>query len=109
LNPFVTPTTRQPYSSRAVRTTARITAFNPGQSPPPVLTPIILFDADIPKVSPIVRLDFISSSAGIVAPHRNSVSKLSTLKAFFASDTIHSRRLDRLIINRRTGAFAWKS
>jgi hypothetical protein len=47
LNPFVTPITRQPYSSRAVRTTARITAFKPGQSPPPVLTPIVRFDADI--------------------------------------------------------------
>src|ERR1700675_1640264 len=41
LNPLVTPMTRQPYSSLAVRTAARMTAFNPGQSPPPLQTPMV--------------------------------------------------------------------
>src|ERR1700751_5207298 len=93
----------QPYSSRAVRTTARITAFNPGQSPPPVLTPIVLFDADIPTVSPTATFDFIPSRARIAARHRGRVSTSSTLRKFFPSDTIQ-RSLST--IARRTGAFA---
>ena len=34
------PTTVEPYRTSQVRTTALITAFSPGQSPPPVSTPI---------------------------------------------------------------------
>jgi hypothetical protein len=35
------PMTRRLYSVTAVFTTARITAFNPGASPPPVTNPIV--------------------------------------------------------------------
>jgi len=38
--PSLMPTTRQPYRKIAARTTPRMTAFNPGQSPPPLETPI---------------------------------------------------------------------
>ena len=44
-HPFRSPTTRE-LSVSDFRTTARITALRPGQSPPPVKTPI--FIADIP-------------------------------------------------------------
>src|SRR5215475_14398663 len=36
--------TAHPYIFSAVLTTARMTAFNPGASPPPVRTPIVLLD-----------------------------------------------------------------
>src|ERR1700751_1268512 len=38
-HPSRNPTNSRPYSCTPLRTTARITAFNPGQSPPPVRTP----------------------------------------------------------------------
>src|SRR2546430_13600684 len=38
-HPSRNPTNSRPYSCTPLRTTARITAFNPGQSPPPVSTP----------------------------------------------------------------------
>ena len=38
--PSLKPTISWPWSSIPLRTTARITAFRPGQSPPPVSTPI---------------------------------------------------------------------
>ena len=38
-HPSRNPTNSRPYSSTPLRTTARITAFRPGQSPPPVRTP----------------------------------------------------------------------
>src|SRR5690348_6871741 len=37
--PSRNPTNSRPYSCTPLRTTARITAFKPGQSPPPVRTP----------------------------------------------------------------------
>src|SRR3984957_7978847 len=37
--PSRNPTNSRPYSCMPLRTTARITAFKPGQSPPPVRTP----------------------------------------------------------------------
>ena len=37
--PSRNPTNSKPYSATPLRTTARITAFSPGQSPPPVSTP----------------------------------------------------------------------
>ena len=37
------PTTESPKSLIALRVTARITAFRPGQSPPPVSTPILIW------------------------------------------------------------------
>src|SRR5487761_1198679 len=37
--PSRNPTNSNPYSATPLRTTARITAFRPGQSPPPVSTP----------------------------------------------------------------------
>src|SRR6202012_1020343 len=36
------PTNSYPYSCTPLRTTARITAFRPGQSPPPVRTPTLM-------------------------------------------------------------------
>ena len=38
-HPSRNPTNSRPYSCTPLRTTARITAFSPGQSPPPVRTP----------------------------------------------------------------------
>src|SRR5580693_6834772 len=38
-HPSRNPTNSRPYSWTPLRTTARITAFKPGQSPPPVRTP----------------------------------------------------------------------
>ncbi len=38
-HPSRNPTNSRPYSCTPLRTTARITAFKPGQSPPPVRTP----------------------------------------------------------------------
>src|SRR5581483_4986117 len=38
-HPSRNPTNSRPYSCTPLRTTARITAFRPGQSPPPVRTP----------------------------------------------------------------------
>src|SRR5712692_7512597 len=49
--PFMTPSTRQPYSQIAVFTTARITAFSPAQSPPPLATPIVRM---VVVISPVV-------------------------------------------------------
>ena len=43
LQPSLKPTNSWPYSFTPLRTTARITALSPGQSPPPVSTPIRIF------------------------------------------------------------------
>jgi hypothetical protein len=40
------PMTRRPYSPTAVFTAARMTAFNPGASPPPVTMPIVFIGND---------------------------------------------------------------
>ena len=44
--PWRKPTSLWPYTPSPLRTTARITAFSPGQSPPPVSTPMRIATSD---------------------------------------------------------------
>jgi putative oxidoreductase len=75
-------------SARAVRTTAPITAFNPGQSPPPMVTPIVRVCSRIPDASPEATEDFTLSIARVAASLHVKVSTGSALEELFASDTI---------------------
>jgi hypothetical protein len=63
LKPFVTPITRQPFSMIAFLTTARITAFNPGQSPPPLTTPIVRVNPVVIELAPVTTYDFTPVAA----------------------------------------------
>src|SRR5829696_1188771 len=57
------PTNSWPYSETPLRTTARMTAFRPGQSPPPVSTPIRIVPPGIHSVRQSVASDRQHSTA----------------------------------------------
>src|SRR5882762_9141928 len=62
-HPFWKPSTSQPCASIPLRVTARITAFRPGQSPPPVSTPIRMSSL---LIRPARRRHHVGTAEGVM-------------------------------------------
>src|ERR1041385_4370585 len=95
--PSVIPMTRQPYFWMAHLVAARITAFNPGQSPPPVEIPI-------------VRMSFIGmvrkTGYCAAAPRRKHAKSTDTQLGAVALSKILPRDDGRWAMERRRRPFA---
>src|SRR5262249_8848955 len=99
--PSRNPTNSRPYSCTPLRTTARITAFRPGQSPPPVRTPTRMASTIVAEQA---RADGCRMSVGETPPDQGSGGAAISRRAGIALICLLSRVRTGLARRRGTKA-----
>src|ERR1700730_110474 len=101
----------RPYSSLAVRTTARMTAFSPGQSPPPLQTPIVRMLLIIRCRAPVATEDFTPTI--LRAPERvrakGSIERQERVPPPFCYNAGRFEHDGGLFCRERMGCRLWKN